>query len=201
MHKKFILLSTLGLLLSLVAAKALSYTVSGGQITANSREGLLIDTSLNLPAVPYFSFSLNNGQSNTFNFFNIWTPEDYVNPGEDTEAQTISATLYFSNPHTSAVIDGITFGGSILWGLGQWGEVVWNSPVTITTAGRIFSVGLSNETFNKGVFELGERGATVRATVKQIGTYVLVPDKGSTVMLLGSSLLAAAVLFRRRAQV
>ncbi|HEY5814392.1 MAG TPA: hypothetical protein VIT23_17265, partial [Terrimicrobiaceae bacterium] len=108
------------------------------------------------------------------------------------------ATLFFSDPLTSATIQGLTFGGSILWGLSEWGEVVWNGPITVTAGGRIFSVELSNEQFNEGAFGLGDCGATVMATVKQIGTYVAVPDNGTTAMLLGFSMMATAILSKKR---
>ena len=67
---------------------------------------------------------------------------------------------------------GVTFGGSILWGLSQWGQVVWNSPAPMFTApdNRIFQVALSHEIFNEGHFGLEDGrkyGATVTATINK----------------------------------
>ena len=101
----------------------------------------------------------------------------------------------------------MTFGGSILWGLSEWGQVVWDSPAPMFTApdNRIFQVALSDEIFNEGTFGLKEGkkyGATVTATVKQISsTYVSVPDNGGTAMLLGLSLLVISAFRKRRAVV
>jgi hypothetical protein len=183
---------------------ALSYTVSGGSVSANSGDGLIINTSLALPQVP-FSFSLDDGQSETFAFFNIWTPETTVN-ADDRIARDISATLTFSDPLTNATVDGLTFGGSILFGLLQWGQVVWETPAPQFTApdGRIFKVTLSDEVFNLGLFGLNEGwcyGATVKATIKQIGSSYSVPDNGATAMLLGLSLLATVIAHRKKVEV
>jgi hypothetical protein len=205
MFGKLVLLPSLALTLLAVAAPipdafALSYTVSGGNVVANQDDGLIINTSLSLPSTPY-TFYLSDDQSNTFNFFKIWTDETTVNP-DDKVSQSISATLYFTDPLTNATVNGLTVGGSILWGLTQWGEVTWTNPSPITVDGRTFQVTLSNEVFNLGAFGLNEGlyyGATVEATVKQIrSNYSSVPDNGDTAMLLGLSLLIIAVVSRRK---
>ena len=180
-------------------AFGLSYTISGGSVSANSGDGLIIQTSLNLPATP-FTFSLNDGESKSFKFFDIWTMESTVNP-DDKIARDISATLSFSDPLTNATIEGLTVGGSFLWGLTQWGEVKWDNLDPLNVGGRIFRISLTDEVFNVGVFGLndGRRyGATVKATVEQIGTHSAVPDGGSTAMLLGLSLLGIGLVSRKR---
>ena len=207
MFAKFVLIPSLAIALLNVAAPlpdalALSYTVSGGSVNPNTDDGLIIKYSLYLPSNPY-QFSLEDGESETFNFFKIWTDETNVNP-DDQLSQGISATLNFSVPATSATVSGLTFGGSILWGVTQWGEVVWQTPAPEFTApdGRVFQVTLSNEIFNEGIFGLNEGkqyGAIVKATVKQIGSsYTSVPDNGSTAMLLGLSLLVIAIVSHRK---
>jgi hypothetical protein len=183
-------------------AMALSYTVSGGSVSANSDDGLIINTSLALPQTPY-SFSLNDGESKTFSFFNIWTTETYVN-ADDKVPRDISATLFFSDPLTNATVEGLTFGGSIWWGLAQWGQVVWENPAPTFTApdGRVFMVDLTDAIFNLGLWGLNEGlcyGATVKACVTQIRTSV--PDKGSTAMLLGSAFLVMTCVCRRKVAV
>ena len=207
MSTKSVTVSCLAVALFAVAlrdAVALSYTVSGGSVLANQGDGLIVNTSLSLPATP-FTFNLIDGQSETFSFFKIWTDETTVNSDDEVE-KSISATLYFSDPLTQATVGGVTLGGSILWGLSQWGQVVWNSPPTFTAPdNRIFQVALSDEIFNEGHFGLDESqryGAIVTATVKQIGsTSVSVPDNGATAMLLGLSLLAISVFRKRQAVV
>ena len=100
MLARFLLLpsAVIALLITFAGETAfgLPYTISGGSVSANSGAGLIIQTSLNLPATP-FTFSLNNGESKSFNFFDIWTPETTVNP-DDEIARAISATLSFSDP-------------------------------------------------------------------------------------------------------
>ena len=180
-------------------ALGLSYTISGGSVSANSGDGLMIQTSLNLPATP-FTFSLNDGESKSFKFFDIWTMESTVHP-DDEIARDISATLSFSDPVTNATINGITVGGSFLKGLTQWGEVKWNNLDPLNVGGRIFRISLTDEVFNAGLFGLNDGphyGATVRATVEQIGTHSAVPDGGSTAMLLGLSLLGIGLVSRKR---
>jgi hypothetical protein len=180
----------------------LSYVVSGANVVANGGSGLIIDYSISVPN-SQSSFSLYDGDSWTFDLFQIWTSETDVG-SDDTAKKGISATVYFSDPVTSATVGGFTFGGSILWGMTQWGEVVWKNPAPTFTAadGRVFSIDLSDEVFNLGLFGLNEGaayGATVKATVKQIGSnYTSVPDNGSTAMLLGLSLLVIAAVSRRR---
>jgi hypothetical protein len=104
-------------------------------------------------------------------------------------------------------VDRLTFGGSILFGVLQWGQVVWETPAPEFTApeDRVFSVTLSDEVFNLGLFGLNEGwcyGATVKATIKQIGSsYYSVPDNGATATLLGLSLLATVVAHRKKVEV
>jgi hypothetical protein len=166
--KSILSLVLLAVTLPFGQAVALSYKVSGGSISANTGDGLIINTSLNLPSVPY-AFNLSDGESHTFTFFEIWTPETTINH-DDKVPQPISATLFFSDPLTNATVNGLTFGGSVWWGGGQWGEVKWATPApTFTLGDRTFTVTLSGETFNFGLFGLSEGwcyGATVEATVK-----------------------------------
>jgi hypothetical protein len=140
---------------------------------------------------------MNDGQSFTFRFFDIWTDETTVND-DDTFARPISATLNFSVPDFYAEIGGDTVGINFL-GIIQAGQVIWDDPAPTFTAGdRKFTIDLSNETFNLGLFGLsgGQHfGASVDATVTQVSSYApspttAVPDSGSTVLLLGLGLLA-----------
>jgi hypothetical protein len=58
MNVRFVFLSPLALALLAIAAPigdgiALSYTVGGGSVSANSGDGLIINTSLALPPIPF----------------------------------------------------------------------------------------------------------------------------------------------------
>jgi hypothetical protein len=187
-------------------AFALPYTVSGGSVSAhNTDPGLVINTSI-AGGLGGHSFNLNDGQSSTpFAFFNIWTTESTVNNGEDTVPKPISATLNFSVPTgAGATVLGTTVGGYFgFLNNGQQGYLNWNGSVIVNAVDRTFEVTLSDETFNTGHLwlGLGHKGATVKATVKQINSIGTaapgVPDAGSTTILLGISLLGLAALSRR----
>lgn len=149
------------------------------------------------------SFSLQDGQSFTVDFFNIWTTESTVNLEDDTASKPIVAKLDFSIPDEEAVFSGVTFGGKITWLLvlnQQYAKVEWDSPVTLSIADdREFSIALSDEVFNVGLFGLGSEGGTVEATIKQLSSHVpSVPDSGSTLILLGGALVGISTLVAGR---
>jgi hypothetical protein len=170
---------------------------TGSYVTANTADpGLVIETSLNA-GLPGVGFTLNDGQSSTFAFFNIWTNEDSVN-NDDTVAKPISAYLDFAvpMPNSGTTVDGETYGvrtgflGNI-----QYGQLVWDGPVIVTSADREFVITLSDETFNYGeLWATGCKGATVEATVTQRSSSV--PETSATLSLLGLGMLAIAG-FRR----
>lgn len=180
-------------------AVPLGYDIGGASsVTANTADpGLVIGTSLNagLSAV---AFTLDDGQSSSFAFFNIWTDESSVNSGEDTTAKPISAYLDFAvpMPNSGTTVDGETYGvrtgflGNI-----QYGQLVWDGPVIVTASDREFVITLSDETFNYGeLWGTGCKGATVQATVTQRSSSV--PETSATLSLLGLGMLAVAG-FRR----
>jgi hypothetical protein len=149
------------------------YELDNGSVSAASSDpGLIINTMVK-PTVPGTGFTLNDGGSFTFNFFDIWTDETTINK-DDLVPCAISATINFVDPLTGATINGITVGGSWFKGLSQWGEVTWNGPVTVSLPGdRVFNITLSNEDFNFGFGGLNEGmmcGATVEATINQISS-------------------------------
>jgi VPDSG-CTERM motif len=197
-------LATIVLALSMKAAFAINYQVdaSNSGVVANTGTGLIIDTSL-ASGLSSVAFSLNDQQSQTFNFFNIWTPETWVNSGEDTVPQSITATLAFNPPVSSAVLGGTTVGVSI-FGIFQFGSVAWDPQSTIIDLGNgeSFSVTLSDEFFSAGFFGLNNNpcaGATVKATVTQLSSSgaSTVPDGGSTIILLGAALSGMGMWSRR----
>ena len=174
----------------------LHYDVGTGYtVDANSGSGLEMEWAL-ASDLSSRAFTLDDGQSVTFKFFDIWTDETSVN-ADDTAPKSIKATLNFTVPDFYAVVGGNTVGVNF-FGIIQAGLVIWDNPApTFTALDRTFSVDLSDEAFNLGLFGLSEGecyGATVEATVKQISSFSpntsAVPDSGATVLLLGLSLLA-----------
>jgi hypothetical protein len=190
-----------GATLSTAVAIPLTYDVgTGSSVTANSSsDGLAIRTQL-AAGLSSQLFTLNDGQSYTFNFFSIWTDETYVD-SDDTTPKAITATLDFAIPDVNAQIGGITFsgtyqgtsGGAVLWK----DALVWNDSVTVKVGTRVFTV-----TLNDAVFDLGQNGslgnspAMITATVTQLSS-TAVPEGGSTAALLGVG-FGALVLARRR---
>jgi hypothetical protein len=182
------------------SALALPYAVAGGSVVANTGSGLEISTSV-AGTLPGFSFSLNDGQAETFNFFRIWTDEAAVNL-DDLFPKTITATLNFSTPANSAAVVGATVTGTI--GLVSWGSVSWGSPVVVNAFDRSFEVALTDATFNGNWgtnFKPGEaNGAWVKATVTQLNASnaPAVSEGGSTLLLLGAGLSLIGFINRRR---
>jgi hypothetical protein len=196
------------LLASSGLAVSLNYTVASGSVIADTAEpGLVLGTMVK-PTVAGTTFSLNDNQSFTFDFFDIWTDEPKIN-ADDLISSQISATLNFSDPFTGATVNGITIGGKWMGGLSQWGELSWNGPVTISSGGRTFQITLSDvDEFNYGFGGLGAGmmcGATVQATITQISSGTPhesgnrpVPEGGKTALLLGSALVGLRALARHK---
>lgn len=157
-------------------ADSLYYEVgSNSSVRANSGEGLTIKTALS-PSLASRSFRLNDGQSTSFRFFDIWTEEGRVD-ADDRTARSITATLRFSDPLSEANVDGNTMGVS-LKGILQFGLVTWNAPAVVSVADRKFKVNLTDAAFNWGLFGLNEGqryGASIYATVTQLESTVVTP--------------------------
>src|SRR3954468_747193 len=198
------------LLASSGLAASLDYTLASGSVSADTAEpGLVIGTMVK-STVAGTTFSLNNNQSFTFDFFDIWTDEPKIN-ADALVSSSISATLNFTDPFTGATVNGITVGGKWSGGFSQWGELTWNGPVTITTADRTFQITLSNvDEFNYGFGGLNPGmmcGATVQATITQLTSQIPpgggnsnrpVPEGGKTALLLGAALVVLRALAHHR---
>lgn len=183
-------------------AVSLTYTLIGGSILANTDtdNGLNILTSV-AGSLPGYTFTLDDGEYETFQFFKIWTDEGSVNFGEDTTPKQIAATLNFDTGF-DATVNGVTFGQNLL--LTHSGKVQWGDPVEFVLADRTFVIDLKDETFNKGGLlsfglKAGERNGTwVKATIKQKDSRLIeVPETASTLVLLGVG-IAGLLSFKRR---
>src|SRR6188474_704182 len=139
--------TTAALALLLLASSALAvplhYEIASGSVIADGAEpGLVIGTMVK-STLPGTAFTLDNGGSFTFAFFDIWTDEPTIE-ADDKVASPISATLNFADPLTGASVNGITVGGKWMQGLSQWGTLTWNGPVTVALANnRTFTIALS----------------------------------------------------------
>jgi hypothetical protein len=184
--------------ISSVQAIPRNYVIgSGSSVSANTDSGLIIETQLS-PTLSGTAFSLNNGDSYSFNFFNISTPESSVN-FDDVFPQPIVATLDFDIPDLDAVISGVTFTGLVGW-TKTAGEVVWSGgSETISVADRTFIVSLNNAVFDAArIGSYGNAPATIVATVKQLSSSATsVPDGGATLSLLGLAFVGLAALKRK----
>jgi hypothetical protein len=175
----------------------LTYDIgTGSSVTANtSSDGLQIRTEL-VSGLSSQLFTLNDGQSYTFNFFRIWTDERTVDY-DDKALRTITARLDFDVPDINAQVQGVTLSGIYMGCSG--GGVLWNDPVTVAIGTRVFTVNLSNAYFDLGYNgALGDSPATITATIKQISSGgTRVPEAGSTALLLGLG-FGATLMLRRR---
>jgi hypothetical protein len=187
MREKFLLpllaVTTLFSVTATTSAIKMEYQIGDGSIIDGKTA--LVDGLKNV------AFALDDWQSWTFNFFDIWTEEGDVGTS-DTTAQSITTTLDFDASDGILGPDGDTVGVSDIFASGKI-----RRPVTVTAGGRTFILSLSDEEFNGGLFGLKD-GATVEATIKQISSDFSVPDNGSTAMLLGLAFIALALVCQRR---
>jgi hypothetical protein len=180
----------LGLVLSVATisstlAISRHYDVGGVSVLANqnSNDGLAITTTP-VPNHGNVQFDLNNGQSYQFDLFTIQTDETKVDL-DDWKPKTITATLDFDVPDSTAQIEGLTISGTLFGYSG--GLVLWFDPVVVNAVDRAFSVNLSEAFFDLGKGGFGNSPATIKATVTQLSSYgsTAVPEAGATVVLLG----------------
>jgi hypothetical protein len=177
----------------------LNYEIgSGSTVSANSADpGLKIKTQLS-STLTGTSFTLNDGESTTFQFFKIWADEGSVE-SDDLAQKQITASIDFSSPSVDANFTGLTFGANINL-LYDKATVTWDAPALITLSDRTFSITLSNLEFSKGSlldFDLGDSRKWVTATLTQVSSSV--PDGGSTAVILGLSLCGMSMLRRKLA--
>lgn len=151
------------------------YVVDAGASSAtvhNSGNGLLLDAAIVVP--DGLTFELNGvGDSETFTFLKVWSPEDWVNVGEDTEPKPISATLAFSSPASSGTVAGESVGLSTavfgIDGFYQAGQITWGGPVQVDVSTGTYEIALNDVTFGESLFWLGLKGCGyVDATVTQL---------------------------------
>jgi hypothetical protein len=207
-----VLLGVVAVCLSVVTAQAIVVDYQIGPASSvdafveSPGDWALDIETLILPSLDGYAFDLDDGESETFDFFDIWTDESDVANGEDTVPRSITASLDFVLPSGAGSVDveGDTYG--VTWyGIFEHGEVAWDGPSTVDLGWLVFEVSLNDAEFNNGLFGLhgGEcSGATIEATVRQIrssngGGGQNVPDGGMTLGLLGMALAGLGMVRRR----
>lgn len=145
----------------------------------SSGDGLLLDAAI--VVANGYSFELNGvGDSETFKFAKVWTPETWVNVGEDTEPKPISATLAFTSPASSGTVNGQSVGVSQgifgIEGFYQAGKVTWGGPAYVNAPTGQYKITLNDATFAEGAFWTGLNWcdmAWICATIEQVS---ITPD-------------------------
>ena len=177
---------------------AAAVTVSGSidSMTLNDSDpGLVLTGS----ALAFADFILANvGDTHTVDVMTIGTPEGFVNIGEDTVSQPISANFTFSSPagaagtasgESSGFIQLFTSCGLLAGGCGQ---VSWYNPTIFNFGnGGSFSMSLSQTTF-------GTPGsANVSATFELLANAVPEPSTWA-MLILGFGVVGGAMRNARR---
>ncbi len=179
------------LLMAVLPSGAMSAVTFAGSFSldgsAFSDPGLVVNAD---PMSGPVSFDLDLGQSASFDLFDLWTNESYVNP-DDTAPQNIEVSFSFTSPVTAGALGGTTTGLSF-FGIYQAGEVVWDNPLSLSfgpAGDGLLLISLTDATFNAGYFGLdrGVRdGATIGATVSYVRAPSPVPLPASALLLLGA---------------
>ncbi len=178
---------------SALAAQATTFngifSLSG---SAYVEPGLVIDTSVRSGTM---GFTLDVGDSVTFDLFDIWDTERRVN-GNNTRQSSLVADFTFASLGTSGTATGTTAGHATN---PQYVSLVWGGPVMLNFGnGGLLSIALTDEQFAFGVGGLNV-GAAGGATVQAIATYIAAPvPLPASGLLLVAAIGAAAVLRRRR---
>ncbi|MCG2581220.1 MAG: PEP-CTERM sorting domain-containing protein [Marinobacter sp.] len=174
------------------------------QVNLNSSDPGLVVNSSDVADNP-FTFDLNEGESEYFTLFKIWTEESAVND-DDQLSQPISVDFSFTSPEVMAgSVNGETVGvNDGLLGHYHAGELTWDGPLDMVFGALgdgLLRVTLFDAVFNKGyLFGLhdGEYyGAKVKAKIELLSDASQVPEPG-TLALLGLGLLGLALRARRR---
>ena len=144
-----------------------------------------------------YSFTLNNGESETFNF--AYLKVDGYDAYWDTSAsKSITAIIDFDNPNLTALLGGDAqayVNGTWSWDNDTW-NLIWDAPLVFDLgSGQTMTVDLS-DILGASVFTDGwcDPGDLVQLTVSYTASQVPVP---AAVWLLGSGLVGLAGLRRK----
>ena len=178
-------------------AAAITFDGSFSVDFQNVDPGLVVSANPSSGSIPIAPFDLNTPGDSTgwFPLFDISTDECCVN-ADDTVAKPISVEFDFSAPPPgfNGTVPGQTVGNSIL-GIVEWGSVSWGDPISLSFGnGGVLLAFLSDEIFDKGLFGLGNHGATVDAKFTLLEAPSPVPPPPALILFIsGIGTLSVAV--------
>lgn len=180
----------LGLLLfSPAFVEAVPYTYVMGPNSSIDTSGtssvLEMQATIN-PDLNNLMFSLDVGNSYTFDFAKIGTTETWIN-NDDLNPGSITAYVDFANPDITQIIGGASIGFTGTFDFDQGWKLTWNDPVIVNFAsGGQFSIQLSDATHSNGWWTGPGGSERITGTITHNANPVPEP---STAFLLGSGLL------------
>lgn len=183
------------------AQAAVTFALDDYAVTANTGDGLIINTA-DLLEKP-FEFTLELGTPQVVDLFAIWTPEGDVG-SDDVASRDISVDFSFSVPEPAfgGVLEGSTRGHVSWTEFYQWGRVEWDNPLILSfgyLASGQLRIDLSDETFNAGSWwHLGDCGAKVQATFTLVAEPTAIPEPASVLVWGSLGLLSVVAVSARR---
>jgi len=205
----FVICFAMVLTFSLVRlAQALPYEFelgAGSWINTTGTNSALQLYAIVNPDLDNISFSLSEGESNSFKFATVGTTESWIND-DDINPKTATAHIDFDVPdQVGDIIRGTSVGFAGFLSFAQGWNLTWNDPVFVeTTDGLKFSIDLTDVGYYSLLWQGPSGSADVYAKIKLISEPNSNGDPPSSVpdadimWLLGPAVIVLGFLGRKK---